>query len=369
MTELEMILHSKKLGYDTMLPLVKDYIKPGNFDRTVNIFIDFWDILKPIYNPKTIETLNTINAHEKSMIASEIINIIGHYRHFFFSRMKLYTNFVFFYSNKNSSFRSGVDSGYRETFYDKRLNIEHHQFGVMNKIIRGNINLIRAFCEYVPHAYFINSGDIDYSLIPSIFLEGKINYQDVDPGNETIIISNEKIHYQDLLLGDNVMQLELRGKEKSRIITAQDIVPQLLSKSKKNIDDFTILPDLYSLALPLMGYKNYDVEGVKGMGAVKSLNFIQKHLDNNTLSNTLYSNLESLKVIEGQFKDNGYSVLERNMQLLNNRMYEYKSKDLIGIEMQIVEKIDGNSVRKVNEKYFERHPILIDFVFEGEFYG
>jgi hypothetical protein len=369
MTELEMILHSKKLGYDTLLPLMKDYIKPGNFDRTVNIFIDFWDILKPIYNPKTIETLNTINAHEKSMIASEIINIIGHYRHFFFSRMKLYTNFVFYFSNKNSEFRNGVHSGYRETFYDKRLNIEHHQFGVINKIIRGNINLIRAFCEYVPHAYFINSGNIDYSLIPSIFLEGKINYHDVDPKNETIIVSNEKIHYQDLLLGDNVMQLELRGKEKSRIITAQDIIPQLLSKSKKSAEDFTILPDLYSISLPLTGYKNFDVEGVKGMGAVKSLNFIQKQLDDNVLSNTGYSNLDSLKMIEDKFKDDNYSILERNMLLLNNKMYEYKNKDLIGIEMQIVEKIDGKSVKLVNEKYFSKHPILINFVFEGEFYG
>src|SRR5699024_7686601 len=104
------------------------------------------------------------------MVASEIINMVGHYRHFFYSRLNMYTNVIFHYSDQHDSFRESLLDNYREDFYSKRLDQNHPTFNIMNGIIQRNVRLIKLFCEYVPHAYFINSGPIDSSLVPHLFL-------------------------------------------------------------------------------------------------------------------------------------------------------------------------------------------------------
>ncbi|PTU25742.1 hypothetical protein DA469_22185, partial [Bacillus subtilis] len=174
---LEKILHSKKLSYDTLMPLVKPYINnktiiTGN-DReynTVNIFIDFWDIVKSLYNPQTLETMNSLKQRERFMIASEVINIIGHYRHFFYSRLKMYTNFVFYYSDKRDTRLTNIDKKYRSSFYEKRLDDKNQTFGLFNNMVKKNVHIIKLFCEYVPHAYFIKTDEMDPRLVPHLFL-------------------------------------------------------------------------------------------------------------------------------------------------------------------------------------------------------
>jgi hypothetical protein len=374
MLQLEKILHSKKLSYETLIPLIKPYVNSKQINvhatDTVNIFIDFWDIVKPLYNPQTLETLNNMKVHERFMISSEVINIVAHYRHFFYSRLKMYTNFIFYYSDKKDAQRTAILNDYKHTFYEKRLDTNHQTFGVINGILQKNVNLIKLFCEYVPHVYFINTGEVEPSLIPHLFLSenSRLNQNVIDRNNTSIIISNEKIHYQDLNLNDKVLQLELRGKEKSRFIASEDILDVMLEKSKKEYF-FSILPDMYSLILSLTGYKDYDVAGIKKMGNVKALQFVQKCLDDKTLSNMSYNNLESVpKLTEKLNEESVDSKIAQNMLLLNNSIYKFNSKDLINIEMQLVDKIDAKSVRYVNDKYFTRYPILLQYVFEGEQY-
>jgi hypothetical protein len=373
MLQLEKILHAKKLNYQTLIPLIKPYVSPKYIDingsDTVNIFIDFWDVIKPLYNPQTIDLLNNLKVNERFMISSEVINIAGHYRHFFFSRMKLYTNIIFYYSDQKDAFRTSLDSDYKESFYDKRLNTSHQTFNVLNTIIKKNINLIKLFCEYVPHVYFINTGAVEPSLIPHLFLSDKsrLNQDIINKNNTNIIISNEKIHYQDLLLQDKVIQFELRGKEKSRFVTSEDILDILLEKSKKEYN-FSILPDMYPLILGLAGYTDYSIKGVKKMGNVKALQFIQNGIDNNFLKNIEYNNVELLSSLDNVLDGANLEKLRTNLMLLNNNMYKFNDKDLINIEMQLIDRVDAKSVRYVCDKYFNRYPILLEYVFEGEQY-
>ena len=370
---LEQILHAKKLNYITLTPLVKPYVIPKYIDMqgndTVNVFIDFWDVIKPLYNPQTINTLNNLKVEERFMISSEVINIAGHYRHFFFSRMKMYTNIIFFYSNKKDTFRTSTNKGYKEAFYEKRLNTQHPTFNILNSIIQKNVNLIKLFCEYVPHVYFINTGTIEPGLVPYLFLsdQSKLKQEVVNKKDTSIILSNEKIHYQDLLLQDKVLQLELRGKEKSRFITSEDILNVLLEKSKKEYN-LSILPDMYTLALGLAGYTDYSVKGINKMGNIKALNFIQKGINCNILKNMAYNNLDTLSGLSNLLNDTDLNKLKENLLLLNNCMYRFTNKDLINIEMQLVDRIDAKSVRYVCDKYFHHYPILLDYVFEGEQY-
>ncbi|AMS01304.1 hypothetical protein AR9_g220 [Bacillus phage AR9] len=373
---LEKILHSKKLSYDTLMPLVKPYINNKTIitgtDReynTVNIFIDFWDIVKSLYNPQTLETMNSLKQRERFMIASEVINIIGHYRHFFYSRLKMYTNFVFYYSDKRDTRLTNIDKNYRSSFYEKRLDDKNQTFGLFNNMVKKNVHIIKLFCEYVPHAYFIKTDEMDPRLVPHLFLSenSRLKQNIINKNDMNIIISNEKIHYQDLNLQDRILQLELRGKEKSRFVASEDIIDILLEKSKKDYY-FSILPDMYSLLVSLTGYKDYDISSIKKMGNIKALNFIQKCIDNNILKNIEYNNTDLLNGLRDELGEENLKELYKNMQLLNNNLYNFSNKDIINIESQLFDRIDAESVKFVNSKYFDRYPILLEYVFEGEKY-
>ncbi|PTU25927.1 hypothetical protein DA469_21175, partial [Bacillus subtilis] len=178
---------------------------------------------------------------------------------------------------------------------------------------------------------------------------------------------NEKIHYQDLNLQDRILQLELRGKEKSRFVASEDIIDILLEKSKRDYY-FSILPDMYSLLVSLTGYKDYDISSIKKMGNIKALNFIQKCIDNNILKNIEYNNTDLLNGLRDELGEENLKELYKNMQLLNNNLYNFSNKDIINIESQLFDRIDAESVKFVNSKYFDRYPILLEYVFEGEKY-
>ena len=262
-TLLEKILHSKKLNYETLAPLVKRYIDSNkivrNENNTVNIFIDYYDIIKPLYNPTTIEDFSSLKTAERFMVSSEILNNAAHYRHFFYSRLKMFTNIIFYYSDKKDRYKTSVNADYKHVFYDKRMSTTNPTFGVINEVFQKNIKLIKSYCQYVPHVYFINSGEMDYSLIPHMFLssDSLMKQSIINPNDTSIIISNEDNHFQDLIMNDKVLQLQIRGKENSCFISAEDIIPYIVDKHSKTEHDYTILPDLFPIIYALSGDKTY----------------------------------------------------------------------------------------------------------------
>ncbi|ALN97954.1 hypothetical protein Bp8pS_275 [Bacillus phage vB_BpuM-BpSp] len=371
MLQIEKILHSKKIRYDRLLPMVDQYIPIKKFD-TVNIFIDLWDVVKQIYSPKTLEVLGTFKSHEKFIISTEIINMVAHYRHFFASRKKVYTNFILYYSNEKDPDMISENPSYREDFYEKRLDLNNPVFGKMSSIINNNFKLIENFLQYVPNVHVINSRTVDHSLVPYLFLsdDSPLKQDAIDINNFSIIVSNEKIHYQDLLIRDNMLQLELRGSEKSKFVMSDDIIDNLLEKTKSVSSDFTLLPDLYSLLIGLTGYKNFSTNGIKKMGNVKALKFLQKALDEQLISNMKYktSKVSEYTDLGKKLNDEEMIQLEKNLNILNHDNYNFKKNEIIKIKDQIVERVDVKSVRYVVDQYFTRYPILLQELFEGEKY-
>jgi len=95
---IEKIFNSKKVPYKVLIPLIKPYISRFNIKpmSNVNIFIDVFNVMKQIYNPQTIESFNSLKNSERRLVASHLINMVSHYRHFFASRYQMYTTFYFY---------------------------------------------------------------------------------------------------------------------------------------------------------------------------------------------------------------------------------------------------------------------------------
>src|SRR5690554_790786 len=116
---LERILNSKKIRYEILNRDLNKYV-PKDIEE-VNIFIDVWSIINSLYNPNVMETFTSLNVNEKYMISSELLNLAGHYRHYFASRHKKYTNIYYYFSDEKCSAHIEKCDKYKESFYNKRL--------------------------------------------------------------------------------------------------------------------------------------------------------------------------------------------------------------------------------------------------------
>lgn len=371
MEMLQMMLHSKKLNYNRLNGILPQYIpqRTNEYD-TVNVIVDLYDVVKQLYKPQLLEQINHMKASDRYQITSEIINIIGHYRHYFASRLWKYTNIYFIYSDSPSAYHTSVFSDYRKDFYKKRLDSGNETFGILTKIIKENFKLIKNFIEYVPHCYFINTGDVEYTLAPYIMYTERI----VDTTIPTMLVSNEEIYFQDFAHNEKLIQLLVKG-DKSRIVTKENMWDEIVS-GVKNKPDISLFPELYPVVLACTGYNGYDVPKVNRMGVARAIPFITKELlDKGYINNIDYSSIEIFEesINNSSIKEEYKERIIENFKLLSHSAVgglAYTKRDVDSIRLQCsVDRIDPKSITYINERYFTNYPILMDYVFEGEQYA
>lgn len=371
MEMLQMMLHSKKLSYDRLNKILPDYIpQQGVKYDTINIVIDLYDVVKQLYKPQLLEQINHMKTSDRYQITSEIINIVGHYRHYFASRLWKYTNVYFIYSGEPSEYHTSIDKDYRKEFYRKRLDSNDATFGILTRIIKENFRLIRNFLEYVPHAYFIDTGKVEYNIVPYMMYVENL----IDTSIPTLMISNEEIYFQDFVHNPKLLQLLIKG-DKSRIITQENMWDEVIKDLKKK-PDIHLFPELYPVVLACTGYNGYDIEKVNRMGVARGIPFITKELlDEGYINNIDYSSIEVFKesIEKSGIKEDYKQKIIHNFSLLSHSALgglAYTRKDVENIKLQtLIERIDPKAVTYINEKYFEKFPILIDYLYEGENYA
>lgn len=361
---LEKILHSKKVAYKNFIPMIKPYVDRTKINQNVNIFIDLWDILKQLYNPKIIESFSLLNNEDRFTITSELINLVSHYRHYFGSRLEKYTTFYFFISSKESLYHKKIYKDYKKDFYEKRLNENNSIFGNLNKIIMDTFKTMKIIMQFIPNCYFINTSSIDSNVIPYFIISESSDNDDLN-----IIISNDELQYQCLLL-KNTLILELRG-EKTRFSIREDIIDNLLSSTKKTSSDYpNILPDNLNIFLPFISQKNYNIESIKNMGITRALSFTEKMIEKDLIKPL--SEYINNDILLNALKENGLNDEEVNKYSMNYSLINFKEvieknrNTYVNIlESSLIDREDPEGLRKMNEKYFSKSPILLNYCYEG----
>ena len=387
---IEMLLHAKKLRYEYLDALMKNIIKKKNtpYD-SINILVDVNDMIKQLYKPDIVETINTRMSVERQDIAAELINIVSHYRHYFFSRWWKYTNFFFFYSSKRSKYHLDIDPNYRKDFYKKRLREPKSkkflpQYETLNTTLESAIKICKTFLMYVPHAYFIDTGKVDYTLTPYILFNNIEGEKTVSGEEEpifdkcvpTFILSNDEIYYQDLIniKSDYPIRQILTKGTKSEILDRENIL-DYLTKNLKKEPEYSYTESLYTALLSFMGYTKYNVEKINGMGIGRVLPFVEKNLYNKGfLYDINYTSVRefSKAIKNSDIKEEYKELAIKNFRLLSHdamRNVAYNDTDVAKIAMDCRREIvDPKEVRRTNEKYFENNPIITEFCYDGETY-
>lgn len=363
MEEIEKILNTKKVRYDIMDKMFKNLKKTyGKQESTVNIFIDIPSTVKQLYNPKNIELLSRTLNKSRYCIASTIINMAAHYRHYFASRWCCYSNIFFMLNSLSDSNLISIDNNYKKNYYEKRINLTNEVFGNMNSIMKSNYNIIRIISDYLPHVYWFDSRNIDYRAQFN-FIKNNL----LEDNQLNIILTTDQIFYQSALC-DNTIILEPRG-ENTTIANRDNIIQLLAGKTKtfeKKPELLSINPENITLLDLMVNQKDYDIEGIRKFGYTKAILFLNKNeID---IGEPILNEISIQEIFKDILEEKEIKIIQKNLNIFSNEILSQKNEKKLDIYFSKIDNFINEpfELRKVNEKYFERYPILLNYIFEGE---
>lgn len=351
---IEPIINGFKIKYSMMSDMIHISELEG---RKTNVFINIDSILSKFF--RSDEVISAFNSLEDNVIlTSELINIIAHYRHFFWSRYRMPITFYLYHCNKQPKWQKKYVPNYNIKTLDKIQDKENPKYGGLPEAIEQNLRLVKLLSTYVDKAYYIESDGLEPSVIP--YYVSTLGCKDTC----NIIITQDKSEYQ-LVNLDNTVVFHPRGN-KSKIITKKNIFDEAVFGDIKYKPNNELDPNLYSLYIALTGDKNRNLIRVDGFSKVKSLKLIDRLIDMKYINNGINKGLDKILLMEF-LSESQYKQLKNNYKCINfNFAYKLlRDVDKVKINNCFVDKYDNKAIMEINSKYFEYNHIRLIELCEG----
>ena len=177
---IEQLVAGNFVKYKKLRELVsKSY--SGSKATKMNVFIDLYSVLKPLYS---IDQWGYRYTNPLELSAS-IINMCGHYRSFFVS-YGVYTKYYLIYGLNSPVLNNSFVIGYNNSFiesYNKKQDL--------NSMVQNNMTVLSMLCQYLPGIYFYDIGTNEVSGMIARILR-TLN----DPTTESLVISKDIVPLQ-----------------------------------------------------------------------------------------------------------------------------------------------------------------------------
>ena len=361
------ILNSKKIRYEVLDQVLKLRLAK-QAGKTINIYIDHVSIIKQLYTPELLPHFNSINAKDRLMISAELINLMAHYRHYFASRLKMYTNLYYIYSFEEAKYQKNLFPAYKSDYYFKRLAQDGSNplYQAAHRSLLQGINIARSVANYIPHAYFLDSKDIEPALLPYYLITSKEK-----PEEEfNLILTNDDAFYQDLNL-PNTMIMEMRGSEKSELIDVGNVVGLTLRGTKKTAADFPLISvELMETVVSMIANKEYSVPAIARRGYSTSYSALSKLIEKNEIEIFKLPDPEYTKSLAPKLfpKEDQQEAYKLNVDVMSHKLGVEAQQHLIKplVESQLIDFYNPTELRQAADGAFKKFPLHFEYAYEGE---
>jgi hypothetical protein len=363
---LSAILHSRKTRYATLdaqlLPHVPS--RKGSFDSeppTADVFVDIQSVYSSLWREDMREFLGAIRPPEFWMLSGELMNTIAHWRHWFWSRRGYATNVWLYHSSEVSTEMTDVDPNYRASWYDKRVLEANLEWSQTRKLVRKNIRIAQALCEYIPYVYCVDSGSLPPEAVPHL-LGGM--------GCPVVVVSNEPHAALACLDPDRDVSLVTARGERSSVTRYGGVIA---SMSDAKGMPTGISDSLSSWVMAASGCKKLGVEAArKGFGPCRAAKLVYDWTADGKVSGGTGTwggdpgHMMAAALAFG-WSDVEAATLVRNHWLLDpiSKSMGATDADVARLRDQMLDRYDPESLKRVNEKYYESAFLSLDWLFEG----
>lgn len=345
-------LKIKYSDYDNDLTNL-NILNPGD---KVNLFISMESIYKNISMIQDLEKKLLLYREFKTSFISNVLNLAAHYKRFFTNNTLKPRIFIYQTDFCSDEFPEYKYNDEFRSYYLNKYN-ENPKYTYLTDSLKDEIipELI-TYCQFIPNVYFINSKNIEGSLVPYIIGNSDTSYKN-------FIISTDMFDTQYSGIDGFCSHLINRfSKNGYRFCTIEEILKRLTEKdpSQSEIISDTISPyHIYCGFLATMGEKQRSIDGIAGMG----LKGYSKVIREGYISNIIPKDVSSPEMIGKVFHN-----IDCMNTFVNNYyctcieyMYNSLTKGHIDrILNQITDRSDINSLEALNSSKFVNHPIILD---------
>lgn len=346
--EMEIFFNLFKIKYVKLMELLRNDPNINiSMDDKVNVFINMEPIFTKMCVPKVNEYIKTVGEQKSQLeFISCVINLAAHYKWFFTknkidSRIYLYFPSFSMEEPKNRTFNPEYRRYYQYKF------IENSDNGPISKMIQNSIPFIQLILEYIQGVYFIDSNNIENSVVPYVITELTESKQ------HNFIVSTSLYDFQYVNYGYSILVPKQDDSELLNTMNIMSFVYYINKIIPQNIVSSAFLPFI----LALTGSKNRNIYNIRGMGIKNTIKVIQTALNRGLISSKTTNINFLIDIIKPSFRNEVLSNFYCTDIKSQHSMLSYK--DIHDIESQITDKFDNIALKKINDRYFKYYPIQL----------
>ena len=340
--------------YDESLRM-KNFLVP---EDKVNVFISVESILNHFSKIPDLENKIILERDFETIIVSNLINLIAHYKRFFTSngldtRVYLYMTAIdslrFSQSKYNDDYRS---------YYLVKWN-ENPKFVQLSDLLKKSIlPTVKTYIEFIPGAYFIDAKDIEGSLVPLIIANS-------EPERKNMIITADVYDMQYSFIKNFVTHYLYRGwKTSFNASTVSDYLRLILRKDAKDIDDemkkiFVRYPFFISL-ISVLGNKPRSIDPIAGIKTSSLFKLITDGIAKQTINDDSESPILLSEIFQSNEERKEEFVHNFCCSSLKIGYDELTKTDIKSILNQRMDRIDINSLVELNRTVFSKYPLILE---------
>lgn len=350
---MDVYFNSYKIKYNWLSNFFKP-IKDTNSVKKINIFINLDDLFHTLHKPMVDNVFKVTGDQANAQMASNIFNLIGHYRNWAIKE-GLDPTIIAFYTSTVRKYKNGLRiKNYRKRFID--LNSpESGEFYFLNRTIRDVYAPLEIISKYIPGVYIIDSKYLEPSAIP-LYIS-----REVYPADWNILISRDvydvQYAYKDkwsLLYpkGDNSIHVG-RGNLWDYVNIRERIYKDPITLSYDT--------DLYILSKSIVGDAYRNIPRLRKIGWKTLFKYLDQvnsedHSSSITSKNALLQLLIDKKVDIDEMNNNIYAI---DVEAQVSAMMEIDKASIIS---QLKDIPDDEGLKNANNKFFSDYPINLQFL-------
>ena len=343
------LLKIKYVEYDESLTKLN---KLAPTDK-VNVFINFETILKFLSTVKDIDKKVYGSNDFKEIMVSNMLNLCAHYRRFF--RGNGLTTRVFLYFTEIDSQEFNETSIYEDfrSYYRCKYMTNPRFAGIGDELMESITPMAKTIANFIPGVYVVSGKNIDGSLIPMIISKNDETWKNV-------IISGDILDASYMYEPNFIAHIVRRSPLNSSVsATIPEVLKNVLRKQDSDeISNLYENKSFFTLLLSALGERYRSIDGIDGVGYGSITKMIEQGIENNIIT----PDTSRIELLCKLFSEKHRDDIIMNFKCLDiGSMYQSLSRTQIySIMSQLEDRVDNNSLLKLNGKDFYRHPLMLE---------
>ena len=337
-------------------------------DNDLAVFINLTSTLRHLFSEFSVAKLSRgeLNRHPR-LLAAELVNIAGHYRHYAHRFFGLPTTVFLYHSSRPCASKLELDPGYKAAVYAKRTEAgaAGGEYEVLRRYVEFNVGLAKTVFERIPHAHLVDTGEVDPEAWPMTLLaESRVR-------GPSLVVSSYACDLQYALgdpsqpLGPACAVLHANG-DHTRVVTRGTLLAEALRSSKTGAElAGRLAPEHFLYLLALAGDEDLGVRGIQKVGMAKAARLVAKAVESGRLPPDAPGIAQLVE--DGNLPPDAVDDVRRAWQLLVHQSYASTVPPhlLSAIDAQIVNRSGLGELEQANARFFEG-VLNLEMAFAGE---